>query len=216
MLLVVGLGNPGAEYARQRHNVGFMAVDAIRDRHGFPPWRAKFHGLVAEGSFGGRRVLVLKPMTYMNESGRAVAAAAAFHKIAPKDIVVFHDEIDLIAGKVRVKVGGGLAGHNGLRSIDAHIGPDFKRVRLGVGHPGHKDQVAGHVLKDFAKADRPWLEKLLDALADHFPDLAVGDDAAFMSKVAMALKPPRPKTSPEDAPARKTKRKEKTDDNHGL
>jgi PTH1 family peptidyl-tRNA hydrolase len=193
MRLVVGLGNPGPEHARQRHNVGFMAVDAIHRHYAFSPWRARFHGHAAEGTVAGARVLMLKPMTYMNDSGRAVAAAAAFYKVQPEDIVVFHDELDLAPGKVRVKTGGSTAGHNGLRSIDEYLGPDFKRVRLGIGHPGDKNRVLGHVLKDFAKADQAWLEKLLAALAEHVPDLVAGDDSAFMSKVALALKPPRSK-----------------------
>lgn len=193
MRLVVGLGNPGVEHARQRHNIGFMAVDAIHRRYAFSPWRARFHGHAAEGTVAGARVLMLKPMTYMNDSGRAVAAAATFYKVRPGDVVVFHDELDLAPGKVRVKTGGSTAGHNGLRSLDDHLGPDFKRVRLGIGHPGDKERVLGHVLRDFAKADRAWLDTLLDALAKNFSDLVAGDDPAFMSKVALALKPPRPK-----------------------
>ena len=198
-LLLVGLGNPGPAYAGNRHNIGFNVVDAICDRHGFGPFRRKFDGQVAEGRIGDRRVLALKPMTYMNESGRAVGQAARFHKIPPVDVVVFHDELDLAAGKVRVKDGGGLAGHNGLRSISAHIGPAFRRVRLGIGHPGGKDRVTGHVLKDFAKADRVWLDPLLEACATHAPLLVAGDAGAFMSKVAMAVNPPRPKP-PRPAP----------------
>lgn len=192
MLLVVGLGNPGVGYARNRHNIGFMAVDAIAARHRFAPFRRRFHGEAAEGGAGGRKVLILKPMTYMNESGRAVAAAAGFYKIPPGDVLVFHDELDLAAGKVRCKTGGGHAGHNGLRSLHAHIGADYRRVRLGIGHPGDKDRVIGHVLKDFAKADDAWLQPLLDAIAEFFPLLADGDDAAFMSKVALTLTPPKP------------------------
>lgn len=205
MLLVAGLGNPGSGYARNRHNIGFMAVDAIVHRHKFDPYRSKFEGELAQGDVAGRRILILKPMTFMNESGRSVGAALRFFKLQPKDLVVFHDELDLAPGKIRVKAGGGAAGHNGLRSIDAHIGPDFRRVRLGVGHPGHKDRVLGHVLQDFGKADEEWLEKMLDAIATHFPLLAKDDDLAFMSKVAQALVPPR------KAPAKDGKTK--TDNN---
>ena len=193
MLLVVGLGNPGPGYAGSRHNIGFMAADFIVRRHGFTRFRNKFHGEIAEGSLAGRRVLVLKPLTYMNDSGRSVLSAATFHKVHPEDIVVLHDEIDLAAGKVRIKEGGGHAGHNGLRSIHAHIGPDFRRVRLGVGHPGDKDRVKSHVLRSFAKTDEEWLEKLLNAIADNFPLLVQDDNSSFMSKVALALNPPRPK-----------------------
>ena len=198
-LLVVGLGNPGAAYAGNRHNIGFMAADAIVRRHGFGPFRAKFQGEIAEGTVAGRRILVLKPMTYMNESGRAVAQAVRFYGIEPEDILVFHDEIDLVAGKVRVKDGGGHAGHNGLRSLHAHIGPDYRRVRFGIGHPGDKGRVVGHVLKGFAKSDAAWLDPLLDAIAEQFPLLVEGDPGAFMSKVALATTPPKPKrTAPPD------------------
>ena len=192
MLLVVGLGNPGAEYARNRHNIGFMAADEIVRRHGFSPWRSRFQGQAAEGNIGGRKVLVLKPMTYMNESGRSVGEALRFHKIALSDVVVLHDELDLAAGRIRVKVGGGHAGHNGLRSIQAHAGADFKRVRMGIGHPGDKARVTGHVLGDFAKADQAWLDPLLDAVADHIDLLLDGRDSDFMSKVAMAAPAPKP------------------------
>ncbi|MCW5699842.1 MAG: aminoacyl-tRNA hydrolase [Rhodospirillales bacterium] len=194
VLLVVGLGNPGPGYARNRHNVGFMAVDSIVRRHRFQPFRKRFHGDLSEGVIDGRTVRVLKPMTYMNDSGRAVVAAAGFYKIPPADILVFHDELDLAAGKVRCKSGGGHAGHNGLRSIHAHIGPSYRRVRIGIGHPGDKDRVVGHVLKDFSKADDTWLVPLLDAIADRFPLLAAGDDAAFMSGVALTLNPPKRKS----------------------
>ena len=181
MLLLVGLGNPGPGYAKHRHNIGFMAVDEIAGGYSLAPFRAKFHGLVAEGEVGGVRVLALKPETFMNESGQSVEAARAFYKIPPEDIIILHDEIDLAAGKVRVKRGGGHAGHNGLRSIHAHIGPDYGRVRLGIGHPGDKDKVTGHVLKNFAKADAQWVEKVLDALAEHAGLLIDGEDAAYMS-----------------------------------
>ena len=193
MLLVVGLGNPGAEYANNRHNIGFMAVDEIVRRHSFSPFRSKFHGEFADGSIGTEKVLALKPTTYMNESGRSVQAVMAFYKIAPEDVVVIHDEIDLAGGKVRVKRGGGHAGHNGLRSIHAHVGNAYARVRLGVGHPGDKAKVAGHVLKDFAKAERDWVERMVDGVGEHFPLLVDGDDSTFMSKVAAVINPPRPK-----------------------
>lgn len=200
MLLVVGLGNPGSDYADNRHNIGFMAVDAIERAHGFSAFRSKFHGEIADGTIGGEKVLLLKPTTYMNESGRAVQAAMAFYKIKPEDVIVFHDELDLAGGKVRVKRGGGHAGHNGLRSIHAHIGGDYTRVRLGIGHPGDKEKVIGHVLKDFSKAEKAWLGALLDAVADNFPRLVKGDDGGFMSKVAAAVAPPKPKpeAKPED------------------
>jgi PTH1 family peptidyl-tRNA hydrolase len=192
-LLVVGLGNPGPAYAGNRHNIGFMAVDAIARRHGFGAFRARFQGEIAEGTVAGRPILLLEPMTYMNESGRSVGAAARFYKIPTEDIVVFHDELDLAAGKLRVKDGGGHAGHNGLRSLHGHVGPGFRRVRLGIGRPGDRQQVVGHVLKNFAKADAAWLDPLLDAVAEQFPLLVQGDAGAFMSKVALAMNPPKPK-----------------------
>ena len=200
MLLLVGLGNPGPEYAKHRHNIGFMAVDEIARRHSLPPFRRRFFGLAAEGTVDGARVLVLKPQTFMNDSGRSVEAARAFYKLEPGNVVVFHDEIDLIAGKVRVKKGGGHAGHNGLRSIHEHIGPDYRRVRLGVGHPGDRNRVVGHVLKPFAKGDAEWLEALLKSLAEHAALLARGDDAAYMSKVAIDVKPHQPKREAAKAP----------------
>lgn len=200
-LLVVGLGNPGPAYSANRHNVGYMAVDAIAERNGWGPFRKRFHGELAEGNLNGRRILLLKPTTYMNDSGRAVATAARFFKVPPEDILVLHDELDLAARKLRVKRGGGHAGHNGLRSLHAHIGPTYRRVRLGIGHPGGKERVVGHVLNDFAKTDREWLTSLLDAIAEHFPLLAADEDGAFMSKVALTLnptpeKPPRPAEDP--------------------
>ena len=186
MLLWVGLGNPEPGMARQRHNIGFMAIDVIAHRHGFSPWRQRFKGLVAEGTVGGEKVLALKPLTYMNLSGEAVQAAASFFKIAPDQITAFHDELDLIPGKVRVKRGGGAAGHNGLRSMDRMLGtPDYWRVRLGIGHPGDKDRVTGHVLGDFAKTDRDWLIALLDGVAEAAPLLAGGKPEEFMTKVAL-------------------------------
>lgn len=190
MLLFVGLGNPGEKYAKHRHNVGFMAVDEIVRRHGFAAAREKFHGLVSEGSIGGERVIALKPLTFMNESGRAVQAALAFYKIELARVFVFYDEIDLAPGKVRVKQGGGAAGHNGIRSIDAHCGPLFWRVRIGVGHPGDKARVHSFVLSDFAKAERVWLNPLLEALAQHSPLLAAEKVSDYMSKVAMSAPAP--------------------------
>ncbi len=186
MLLWVGLGNPEPSMARQRHNVGFMAVDRIAERHGFGPWRTRFKGLIAEGMVGGVKVLALKPSTYMNASGEAVQAAAGFYKIATSAITAFHDELDLAPGKVRVKLGGGAAGHNGLRSMDRCLGsPEYWRVRLGIGHPGHKDRVTGHVLGDFAKVDQEWLAGLLDAVADGASLLAGGKPEEFMTRVAL-------------------------------
>ena len=187
MLLWVGLGNPEPGMARQRHNIGFMAVDQIARRHGFTPWRQRFKGWVAEGSIAGRKVMALKPATYMNASGESVQAAASFFKLVPADITAFHDELDLIPGKVRIKRGGGAAGHNGLRSMDRQLGtPDYWRVRLGIGHPGHKDHVTGHVLGDFAKVDQGWLTALLDAVADDATLLVGGKPEEFMSRIALA------------------------------
>jgi peptidyl-tRNA hydrolase, PTH1 family len=192
MLLLVGLGNPGARYARQRHNLGFMAVEAVARVHRFGPWRAKFKSLISEGWLGDVRVLLQKPQTFMNLSGHAVAEATRFYKLPLAQIVVCHDEVDLAAGKVRIKAGGGVAGHNGLRSIAGQLGsPDFRRVRFGIGHPGHKDLVSGHVLGDFALADREWLEPLLAAFAEAAPLLAAGDDAGCMNKIALLMRPPK-------------------------
>ena len=187
MTLFVGLGNPGARYAGQRHNIGFMAVDAIAKRHGFSPWRRRFQGVSTEGSIGRQKALLLLPGTFMNESGRSVAEAMNFYKMPLGDLVVFHDEIELPPAKLRVKTGGGIAGHNGLRSISAHVGNDYKRVRIGVGHPGIKEMVQHHVLSDFAKSDRPWVEALLDAVADNAALLVKGDDATFQNKVHLAM-----------------------------
>lgn len=192
MRLLVGLGNPGAGYAGNRHNIGAMAADEIVRRHSFSAWRAKFHGQVAEGMVGGDKLLVLKPETYMNLSGQAVAAAARFHKIANDDIVVVHDDLDLPPGKVRVKKGGGAGGHNGLKSIDAHLGNDYWRIRLGIGHPGDKALVSPWVLSDFAKADAAWLTPLLDAVAINLPVLLAGDPNAFMTRLAQAVPAAKP------------------------
>jgi PTH1 family peptidyl-tRNA hydrolase len=187
MRLFVGLGNPGTKYQGNRHNVGFMVVDDIARRHGFAPWRRRFQGETSEGTLDGERVILLKPSTYMNESGRAVSEAANFFKLGVGDIVVFHDEIELPAAKVRVKVGGGIAGHNGLRSISAHVGNDYRRVRLGVGHPGVKELVHAHVLNDFAKAERPWVEALCDAITDNAALLVTDKDSSFQNKVHLAM-----------------------------
>jgi PTH1 family peptidyl-tRNA hydrolase len=187
MLLFVGLGNPGAKYAGNRHNIGFMAVDAIAKRHGLQPWRRRFQGVAAEGPIGGVRVQLLLPGTFMNESGRAVAEAMHFYKLSLSDIVVFHDELDLPPGKVRVKAGGGVAGHNGLRSITAHVGNDYRRVRLGIGHPGVKDLVHSYVLSDFAKSERDWVATLTDVVADNAELLARGEDASFQNKIHLAM-----------------------------
>ena len=185
MLLWVGLGNPEPNMARQRHNIGFMALDVIAIRHGFSPWRPRFKGLVAEGRIGPEKILALKPMTYMNASGQSAQAALAFFKLVPQDLTVFHDELDLVPGKLRLKQGGGAAGHNGLRSIDQMLGtPDYWRVRLGIGHPGHRDRVLGYVLGDFPAADRSWLLPFLDSVADRAPALAEQRREDFMTGVA--------------------------------
>src|SRR3954451_11438183 len=187
MLLFVGLGNPGARHARNRHNIGFMAVEAIARRYAFAPSRARFQSRASEGQIAGERIVLIEPQTFMNESGRAVQEAARFYKIGLEDIVVFHDELDLAPGKLRVKLGGGNAGHNGLRSITAHMGNDYKRVRLGIGHPGDKALVYSYVLNDFAKSEEPWVDALCHATADNAPLLVQGDDAHFQSKVHLAM-----------------------------
>lgn len=191
MQLWVGLGNPGGKYAKNRHNIGYMAVDRIAARHGFAPWRAKFQGALAEGRLAGERVALLKPETFMNKSGQSVGEALRFFKLEARDVVVFHDELDLAPGKLRVKQGGGHAGHNGLRSLHAHISEGYGRVRLGIGHPGHKDRVPGYVLSDFAKADGAWLEDLLTGIEDGAEDLARGDTGRFMNAVSLRTAPPR-------------------------
>ena len=189
MRLWVGLGNPEPQMARNRHNIGFMVLDTIAIRHGFSPWRQRFKGLTAEGVVGGEKILALKPQTYMNASGESVQAAAGFFKLPVEAITAFHDELDLVPGKLRVKRGGGAAGHNGLRSMDRHLGsPDYWRVRLGIGHPGSKDRVLGYVLGDFGKDDRDWLVALLDAVADSAPLLAQDKPEDFMTKVALLTK----------------------------
>ena len=203
MLLLVGLGNPGAEHTNNRHNIGFMAVDEIIRRHSFGPDRGRFNGLAAEGRIGNTKILALKPTTYMNESGLAVGNAARFYKLEPDDIIVLHDDIDLAPGKVRVKRGGGAAGHNGLRSIDSHIGKDYLRVRIGVGHPGDKDEVERYVLRNFPREDMRWVEALMSAIADALPSLLDDDGPGFMSKVALLTAPPKP--APKKTPKEPTK-----------
>jgi len=200
MKLLVGLGNPGAQYQGNRHNIGFMALDAIAREHGITQFRSKHSGVLAEGSIGGEKVILLKPQTFMNHSGDSVQQVAKFYKIEPADIVVLYDELDLTPGKVRVKIGGGNGGHNGLRSIDPQIGLNYKRVRLGIGHPG-KENVTHHVLGDFAKADQPWLEPLLDGIGKHIGLLLAGDDNGFMNKLALAIKPAEPEAKPAPKPA---------------
>ena len=208
MLLFVGLGNPGAKHGGNRHNVGFMAVDRIAADHGFGPWKAKFQGLVRDGQLGGTKIVLLKPQTFMNLSGQSVGEAMRFYKLTPAEVTVFYDELDRAPGKVRVKTGGGSARHNGTRSTDAHIGPDFRRIRLGIGHPGHKDRVAPYVLSDFAKADADWLADLMTGLSEGVAHLAAGDEARFMNAVALRTAPPRssgtekpkPAAAPPDAP----------------
>lgn len=205
MKLWVGLGNPGAKYAGNRHNIGFMAVERIAGDHGFTPWRKGFQGLVSEGRLGSEKVALLKPETFMNNSGQSVGEAMRFWRLVLADLVVFHDELDLAPGKLRLKTGGGHAGHNGLRSIHAHVGEAYDRVRLGIGHPGHKDRVAGYVLADFAKAEGEWLDDLMRGLSDGAPALAGGDGPRFLNAVAQRVAPPRPSTGtarpvPEAAP----------------
>ena len=190
MKLFVGLGNPGAKYAGNRHNIGFMVLDRIAES-GFAPWRAKFQGKVSEGKLGSEKVILLKPETFMNLSGQSVGEAMRFYKLSPADVVVFHDELDLAPGKARVKTGGGHAGHNGLRSIHQHIGAEYDRVRLGIGHPGHKDRVSGYVLSDFAKADENWLDDLIRGCVDGAAALAAGDAAKFGNAVGLRVNPPR-------------------------
>ncbi|HVV27692.1 MAG TPA: aminoacyl-tRNA hydrolase [Rhizomicrobium sp.] len=190
-LLIAGLGNPGAQYARNRHNAGFIVADALHERYRFAPWKAKFEGLIAEGALGGRKTYLLKPQTFMNLSGDCVGPALRFFKLPLSALVVIHDEIDLAAGKLRVKTGGGDAGQNGLRSITATLGPDYRRVRLGIGHPGEKSRVSGHVLQNFSKDDIAWLEPLVAAIVEAAPLLARDDDAGFMSRVALLTQPPK-------------------------
>lgn len=202
MILLVGLGNPGAKYAHNRHNIGFMAMDQIAADHGFSPWRSKFQGQIADGRIGSEKVTLLKPETFMNLSGQSVGEAMRYLKLAPDNIIVFHDEIDLAPGKVRLKTGGGHAGHNGLRSIHGHIGPDYDRVRMGVGHPGHKDAVPGYVLRDFPKADAEWLDDELRGIGDGIPHLIADDGPKFLNTIALRTAPARSsKTAAKPKPA---------------
>lgn len=196
MLLFVGLGNPGRKYAMNRHNIGFMALDRMAGDHGFGPWKSKFQGQIAEGRLGSQKVLLLKPETFMNLSGQSVGEAMRFYKLEPGDVTVFHDELDLAPGKVRVKTGGGHAGHNGLRSIHAHIGEAYRRVRLGIGHPGRKDLVSHYVLQDFAKADADWLDDVLRGISDGAPELAADRPEKFLNAVALRVAPPRSSKTP--------------------
>ncbi len=207
MFLLVGLGNPGAGYSENRHNIGFMAADEIVRRHSFMSFRKKFQGEISEGTIGGEKTLVLKPQTFMNESGRSVGEVVRFYKIASENIIVFYDELDLPLGKLKVKTGGGSGGHNGIRSIDAHIDKNYRRVRLGIGHPGHKDKVHSHVLSDFAKSERPAIDALVDEVAREVGHLIEGKDANFMNKVALALQPPKPEKP--EKPKKKTEEKVK-------
>ncbi len=199
MQLIAGLGNPGGKYAGNRHNVGFMALDAIAAAHGFSPWRKRFAGESCDGVLSGEKCLLLKPLTYMNESGRALGEAVRFYKLPLSNVLVIHDEIDLGPGKLKMKKGGGNAGHNGLRSISAHIGNDYRRLRIGVGHPGRKELVHAHVLKDFSKADHAWLDPLLDAIAEAAPLLGAGDDARFLNAVTQKTRPAK-KTAAKGSP----------------
>jgi len=197
-LLIAGLGNPGSQYARNRHNAGFIVLDELHAQYKFGPWKAKFEGLLSEGSLGGRKTYLLKPQTYMNLSGDSVGPALRFFKLPLEALVVIHDEIDLAAGKLKAKTGGGDAGQNGLRSITATLGPDYRRVRLGIGHPGEKHKVSGHVLDNFSKDDILWLKPLVMAMVEAAPLLAQDDDAGFMSKVAVLIKPPTNKSKSKD------------------
>ena len=204
MKLWVGLGNPGPKHAGNRHNIGFMALDRIAADHGFSPWKRAFQGLACDGRFGSEKVLLLKPETFMNLSGQSVGEAMRFHKLTPADVTVFHDELDLAPGRLRLKQGGGHAGHNGLRSIHAHIGEAYGRVRLGIGHPGHKDAVSGYVLHDFAKADQDWLDDLMRGISDGAPALAAGDGGRFMTAVSLRVAPARNSGTGREEPARKS------------
>jgi peptidyl-tRNA hydrolase, PTH1 family len=200
MLIIAGLGNPGTQYAGNRHNIGFMAVDEIQRRPGFAPWSKKFKALISEGEIAGEKILLMKPQTFMNVSGESVGEAMRFYKLGPENIVAVYDELDLVPGKARIKTGGGHGGHNGIKSLDAHCGKDYRRLRLGIGHPGHKDRVQGHVLGDFAKSDRDWLEPLLAALADNAEMLVKGEDSQLLNKLALATG-----TKADDEPAKPAK-----------
>ena len=199
MKIIAGLGNPGPRYSGNRHNIGFMAVDAIQRLPGFAPWSKKFKAEISEGELAGEKVLLMKPMTFMNLSGEAVGEAKRFYKLAPGDILAIYDELDLLPGKARLKTGGGHGGHNGVKSLDAHCGREYRRLRLGIGHPGAKELVHNHVLGDFAKSDRTWLEPLLDAIADNAAMLVKGEDSQFLNKLALAV---GDKPSPSAKPAK--------------
>lgn len=205
MLLIVGLGNPGPKYAMNRHNIGFMAVDQIAADHGFSGWKSRFQGQINEGRLGAEKVILLKPETFMNRSGQSVGEAMRFYKLTPEDVIVVHDEIDLAPGKVRYKQGGGHAGHNGLRSVHGHIGDTYARVRLGVGHPGHKDAVPGYVLRDFPKADQGWLDDVIRGLSDGAPYLAEGESGKFLNAVALRAAPPRSGTGTKSGASKSTR-----------
>lgn len=216
MKLIVGLGNPGSKYARNRHNIGFMAVDRIAEDHGFGPWRSKFQGSLSDGRLGGAKVALLKPETFMNLSGQSVGEAMRFFKLAPEDIYVIHDELDLAPGKCRVKQGGGHAGHNGLRSLHAHIGDSYNRVRLGIGHPGHKDRVPSYVLHDFAKADEAWLDDLMRGISDGAAHLVAGEPGKFMNAVSLRTAPPRSSKTPAEKTAPKAEQPDTPDTRSAL
>ena len=201
MLLLIGLGNPGQKYEHNRHNIGYVAVDEIVHRHSFGPWKSRFQGVVSEGRLGSQKVLALKPATFMNLSGQSVGEAMRFFKLGLEDVVVLHDELALEPGKMRVKTGGGSAGNNGIKSITQHIGAEYRRVRIGIGHPGDRDKVSSYVLHDFAKADRSWIDDLVPAISDAAPKLADGDDAGFMNDVARMLKPNNHTSAPNGAPS---------------
>ena len=213
MQIFVGLGNPGSKYANNRHNIGFMAMDELARTHGFAPWKQKFQAQISEGHLGNEKILLFKPHTFMNLSGQSVGEAARFYKATAQDVTVFHDELDLAPGRLKVKQGGGHAGHNGLRSLHAHIGETYRRVRMGIGHPGHKDLVARYVLHDFAKADEMWLADLLRGLCDGAENLAAGDAGRFMNAVALRTAPPRPSTG-QKAPAKKQPKPLHADQDH--
>jgi PTH1 family peptidyl-tRNA hydrolase len=200
MLIIAGLGNPGSQYSGNRHNIGFMAVDAIQRRSGFAPWSKKFKAEISEGELGGDKVLLIKPQTFMNLSGESVGEAMRFYKLSPADIVAIYDELDLVPGKARIKLGGGHGGHNGVKSLDAHCGKDYRRLRLGIGHPGNKDLVHNYVLGDFSKSDRTWLDPLLETLADNAEMLVKGEDSQLMNKLALAVG-----AKPDDEPAKPQK-----------
>ncbi|MEL7203266.1 MAG: aminoacyl-tRNA hydrolase [Pseudomonadota bacterium] len=205
MLIFAGLGNPGPKHAGNRHNIGFMAVDRIAEDHGFESWRGKFQSSISEGRLGSEKVLLIKPETFMNTSGQPVGEAMRFYKLDPQDVMVFHDELDLAPGKCRVKQGGGHAGHNGLRSLHQHIGESYGRVRLGIGHPGHKDRVSGYVLSDFAKSEQDWLDDLLRGISDGAADLAAGRNDKFLNAVSLRTAPPRSsKSTPKARPSERT------------